>query len=206
MSQPANAYRQLSVESATPLGLVVMLYDGAIAAMQRAATAIEARDVQTKCDQLNRALAIIAQLEGTLNFELGGAVAQTLKTLYVHARAQALKANIEDSPQILRALIDNFTTVREAWSEADRRPSDSPATAASEAISDPPSPANFDIETSPYAPAPPLPADGAPYGASPATAANEAVPAVPSPATRGRGRSPYGASTDPECGSWRVAA
>ena len=43
MRQPASAYRQLSVESATLTGLVVMLYDGAITALQRAMAAIDAK-------------------------------------------------------------------------------------------------------------------------------------------------------------------
>jgi flagellar protein FliS len=122
MKNPALAYRQLSVQSATPIGLVVMLYDGAIAALQQAITAIEARDISKKCTQLNRALAIILQLEGTLNFEAGGEVAQTLKGLYTHARGQMLKANIDNSPEILRPLVERLSAVREAWYEADHRP------------------------------------------------------------------------------------
>jgi flagellar secretion chaperone FliS len=120
MRHPALSYRQFSVQGATNLGLVVMLYDGAIAAMQRTIAAIEAHDIENKCAQLNRALAIIAQLEGTLNFELGGEVAQTLKTFYVYARTQATKANIQNSAEMLRALIEQFSTVREAWEQADR--------------------------------------------------------------------------------------
>jgi flagellar protein FliS len=103
-----------------------MLYDGAIAAMQRAVSAIEAYDIPKKCTHLNRAQAIIMQLEGTLNFELGGEVAQTLKALYVYARAQMLKANIENSAETLRSLIDKLSTVREAWYEADHRPTTAP--------------------------------------------------------------------------------
>lgn len=128
MNHPAQTYRQFAVQGNTPLGLVVMLYDGAIAAMQRAADAIEAHDIKKKCTQLNRAVAIIVQLEGTLNFEVGGEVAQTLKALYVYARAQALKANIENSPAVLRSLIEKFSTVREAWYEAEHRPSPTPTT------------------------------------------------------------------------------
>ena len=45
MRHPAQAYRHLSVQGATPLGLVVMLYDGAIASLQRTITAIEAHDI-----------------------------------------------------------------------------------------------------------------------------------------------------------------
>ena len=140
MNHPAHTYRQFSVQGATPLGLVVMLYDGAIAALQRAVTAIEDHDIQKKCHHLNRALAIIVQLEGTLNMELGGEVAQTLKAFYGYARAQAMKANIENSSEILRSLIEKFSTVREAWYEADHRPSPPPTTPASERSLHAPSP------------------------------------------------------------------
>jgi flagellar protein FliS len=140
MNHPAHTYRQFSVQGATPLGLVVMLYDGAIAAMQRAVAAIEAHDTQKKCDDLKRALAIILQLEGTLNMELGGEVAQTLKAFYLYSRGQAIKANIENSPEILRSLIEKFSTVREAWYEAEHRPSPSPTIAAGEGSPRAPSP------------------------------------------------------------------
>jgi flagellar protein FliS len=98
-----------------------MLYDGAITFLQRAVAAIEAHDIEKKCQHLNRALAIIVQLEGSLNFEQGGEVAQTLRAFYAYARAQAMKAHAENSAEILRALIENFTTVREAWREGERR-------------------------------------------------------------------------------------
>jgi flagellar protein FliS len=96
-----------------------MLYDGAIAGLQRAITAIAAHDIEKKCAHLNRALAIIAQLEGTLDFERGGEVAQTLKQFYVHARARVLQANIQDSHDILAALVQQFLTIREAWEQVD---------------------------------------------------------------------------------------
>lgn len=164
MSQPARTYRQFSVQGATPLGLVVMLYDGAIAAIWRAANAIEAHDIQQKCTDLNRALAIIAQLEGTLNFALGGEVAQTLKVLYVYSRSEMLKANLENSPQILRSLIEKLATVREAWYEADHRLPDPPTVSANEGFiggrpPEPPRgpelvPSERSPERSPYGPSP----------------------------------------------------
>jgi len=162
MRHPGLAYRQFSVQTATPLGLVVMLYDGALTALRGAVTAIEAHDISNKCTQLNRAQAIVLQLEGTLNFELGGEVAQTLKALYVHARAQMLKANIENSPEILRALIEKISTVREAWNEADHRPSTSPSIPPGGEsprevyeTEQQPSPSTYVCEDSPYAPSPP---------------------------------------------------
>jgi flagellar secretion chaperone FliS len=124
MRNPALAYRQSSVQGSTPLGRVVMLYDGAITFLNRALAAIEAGDIQKKTDHLKRALAIFAQLEGSLNFEQGGEVARTLKAFYSYARTQALKASLENSLEMLRALIQEFTEVRDAWQEGERRLAD----------------------------------------------------------------------------------
>jgi len=140
MRYPASTYRQVSVQSATPVGLVVMLYDGAIAAIQRAMVAIDARDIEIKCAHLGRLDGIIAQLEGSLDFERGGQVAQTLKLFYMHARGQSLKANIENSKEILAALARQFATVREAWEQVEHPKSPLPATSISEDSAHSPSP------------------------------------------------------------------
>src|SRR5580692_7433358 len=103
MKNPVGAYRQFSVQGATPFGLIVLLYDGAISALRSAIKAMEAQDIEQKCHHIKRALAIIVQLEGSLNFELGGEVAKTLKSLYVYTRVRAQKANIENSPEMLQA-------------------------------------------------------------------------------------------------------
>ncbi|MGD0127689.1 MAG: flagellar export chaperone FliS [Terriglobia bacterium] len=121
MRHPAHTYRQESVQGASPLGLVVMLYDGAITALLRAIAAIEAHDIEAKCRHLNRALAIILQLEGTLNFEQGGEIAQYLEGFYAYSRAKITKANVENSAEFLGPLIEYFTSLRDAWKEGEQR-------------------------------------------------------------------------------------
>ncbi len=128
MRYPASTYRQQSVQGATPLEMVVMLYDGAVTALQCAIAAIEAKDIEKKCNHLCRLDGIIAQLEGSLDFERGGEVAQTLKLFYTHARGQSMKANVENSKEILASLVEQFSTVREAWEQI-ARPSPTSATA-----------------------------------------------------------------------------
>jgi len=135
MKHAARSYGQHAVEGASPVSLIVMLYDGAIAALGRALSAMEARDIEKKCAQINRALAIICQLEGSLDFEKGGEVAKMLKVFYAHARTRALQANIQNSREMLASLLEQFSTVREAWAQVERptsptagpaRPSGSP--------------------------------------------------------------------------------
>jgi flagellar protein FliS len=120
MRNPAATYRQLAVEGASPLELVVMLYDRAIADLQRAMTAVEAHDIQQRTDHLNHFFSILAQLEGSLDHERGGEVAKDLETFYQIAKAQALNAAIKNSKEILSELSEHFATLRDAWQEGER--------------------------------------------------------------------------------------
>ena len=126
MNHPASTYRQHAVQGASPVSLVVMLYDGAIVALQRARRAMEACDIERKCAHVNRALAIICQLEGSLDFEKGGEVAQTLKKFYVHARCRVLQANIQNSREMLASLVEQFSALREAWVQVEHPRSSPP--------------------------------------------------------------------------------
>ena len=121
MNHPAYTYRQLSVQGASPLELVVMLYDAVITALLRASVAIEAQDIEGRCRHLNRALAVIIQLEGTLNFEQGGEIARDLQAFYAYSRAKIMKANVDRATEILRSLIEHFTALRDAWKEGEQR-------------------------------------------------------------------------------------
>jgi len=119
MKHPAHTYRQFAVQGATAVGSIVMLYDGAITGLQRAITAIEARDIEKKCAHLSHALAIVVYLEGILNLEQGGEIARNLKRFYMHARGSVLEANIENSKEILTSLIRQFSELRAAWQQVE---------------------------------------------------------------------------------------
>jgi flagellar protein FliS len=120
MRNPAAAYRQLAVESASNLELVVMLYERAIVDLQRAITAIEAHDIEQRTKHLNHFFSLIAELEGSLDHERGGQVAKNLAMFYEHARAQALDAAIRNSKETLSKLSELFSTLRDAWREGER--------------------------------------------------------------------------------------
>ena len=121
MNHPARTYRQFSVQGATPLGLVVMLYDRAIADLQRAIEAVEAHNIEQRTKHLNHFLSVIVQLEGSLDHERGGQVAKNLARFYRFARAQAFNAAVKNSKEILGQLLEHFSTLRDAWREGEGR-------------------------------------------------------------------------------------
>jgi flagellar protein FliS len=114
----AHAYRQTQVQSRTPLELVVMLYDGAIRFIGTARGAIERRDIPARRDALQRALAIVAELQNTLNLEAGGEIAASLDRLYTYvtdrlitAAAQNSVAPLDEARKVLETLRDGWSTI-----------------------------------------------------------------------------------------------
>lgn len=113
----AAAYRQTSVQSSSPLQLVVLLYDGAIRHMSAARDAMSRRDLVARRDGLSRAMAIIAELQSTLNIKDGGAVAQSLDQLYVYVLELIVQANMRNDPRPLDEAERLLGPLRDAWAQ-----------------------------------------------------------------------------------------
>lgn len=119
MSFAANrgltSYRQVEVQSRTPLELVTMLYDGALRFLGAARDAIERQDINSRRESLNRALAIIAELQSTLNMEQGGEVAAELDRLYEYANMRLLDAAMRNDVEPVDEVRRIFEILREGW-------------------------------------------------------------------------------------------
>lgn len=110
-----STYRQTEVQSRTPLELVVMLYDGGLAFIHQARTAIERGDIAARRDATSRALAVVSQLQSTLNMEAGGDVARQLDELYTWITGRLLKATADNSVEPLDEAARVLAMLRESW-------------------------------------------------------------------------------------------
>lgn len=110
-----STYRQTQVQSRTPLELVVMLYDGALKFLNVAREAIERRDLMARRDAMSRALAIISELQSTLNMDEGGEIAQRLDALYSFVTQRILQAAQENSVAPLDEAMRVLDTLRASW-------------------------------------------------------------------------------------------
>jgi flagellar protein FliS len=95
----ANAYARIGLETgvaaATPQRLVVMLYDGALAALAEARRHILAGDTPQKGRAIGKAIAIVSEgLKGSLNMARGGTIALHLHDLYDYLERRLLAANL----------------------------------------------------------------------------------------------------------------
>lgn len=116
---PARAYRQLSIQSASPIGLIVLLFNSALSSLHKAEKAAEAGEIESRVRELNHVLDIVAELRSVLDFERGGDVARQFDVFYRMVEVQILKANIENSPVIIQDLISHFVKIRDAWQQVD---------------------------------------------------------------------------------------
>ncbi len=110
-----NRYLETAVETASPVRLVVMLYDGAIRFLHEALHAIQNRDYETKNLKYQRAQKILAELISSLDFEKGGEIAENLFRLYTYMYNQLVEANIQDSVERTEHVIHLLSELREAW-------------------------------------------------------------------------------------------
>jgi len=138
-------YRQSSARGATPVRLVVLLYEQIIADLRRADKAMEQSDVELRTLEINHALIVIAHLQGTLNLEKGGDVARNLYRFYCLLQNELVRAQAQASRQVIQELTAYLLSLREAWLEVEQAenglphpqavPADSPAAGSSAGFS-----------------------------------------------------------------------
>ncbi len=112
-------YRRASTQQASAAGLVIALYDTLAGDLSRAASAMEQRNIQTRCDQLTHGFAVLQHLEMMIDCEHGGTTATSLQRFYRHIRGQMLQAQFKLSPEILREQVQIVLEVRQAWQQID---------------------------------------------------------------------------------------
>ncbi|MGH9482667.1 MAG: flagellar export chaperone FliS [Terriglobales bacterium] len=118
----ANTYHRRAAAGATPVGLIVLLYQAAVVALRRGIAAMDAGDIEARTLALNRVLALVAELKASLNYETGGEVARQFARFYHLAERLILQASCQKDAEPLRELLEQFVRVRDAWQQVDKLP------------------------------------------------------------------------------------
>jgi flagellar protein FliS len=129
-NSPASVYQQLAARTASPVGLVVSLYDTILRDLRRAQAALLAGNVERRVFELNHALTVIAHLQSVLNHERGGEAAKHFDRFYHATRAMILDANVRCTPESLQEIIDLYTSLRQAWQQIEPQPASTHAVPA----------------------------------------------------------------------------
>jgi flagellar protein FliS len=124
----AQHYLQTQVRSRTPLELVVMLYDGALRAVTTAAEAAAKRDIRTRRDNVSKALGILAELQGSLDREKGGKIAEDLDDLYAWMTSRLVDATVKQDVKPLNEVKKVLEVLRDGWQQIAAAPVPTAAT------------------------------------------------------------------------------
>jgi len=117
MYKRSNTYQEIAVQTSSPTKLVVMLYEGAIRFLGQSVTAIKSKDIDTKRQSIDRAMAVIQHLQSTLDRDRGGDVAAELDRLYIYITSKVLEGSTKLQTAPLEEAIKLLNVLRSGWEE-----------------------------------------------------------------------------------------
>src|SRR5579863_3097818 len=95
------SYREAAARGATPVKLVVLLYEQALDDLRRALSALKAGEIEERTRRINHAITVIGQLHASLDLEQGGSVARNLERFYGLVRRGLMEAQFQQSARAL---------------------------------------------------------------------------------------------------------
>ena len=110
-----DRYQQVDIETASPVAIVAKLYEGALRNGAQAREHLQAGRVRERVDKLSKAMAIVEELQRTLDMERGGEIATNLDDLYTFVTERLLRANLDGSLEALDEAMRVLSTLNEGW-------------------------------------------------------------------------------------------
>ncbi len=111
-------YQQNQIASASKEQILLMLYDGAIKFIRQARQGLKNGDRKQKGEGISRAVNIVGELDATLDFNIGGEIAENLDALYHFIIRQLTQGNLKDDDQALSVAESLLLDLRQTWEEA----------------------------------------------------------------------------------------
>ena len=112
---------QVATKTASPGQLVLMLYDGAIRFLEGALRGFGLEDPAesnaTINDNVQRAQAILDELNAALNMGAGGEFAEKLRGLYTYLDRRLFESNMRKEAEGIEEVVIRLSTLRDAWRE-----------------------------------------------------------------------------------------
>ena len=116
VKESARIRVETGVVAASPQRLVVMLYEGAIAACNSALLHMQSGNVAEKGTALSKAIMIIESgLRASLNQQAGGEISANLDALYAYMSNRLYIANLRNQPEPISEVMQLLGDFKAAW-------------------------------------------------------------------------------------------
>jgi flagellar secretion chaperone FliS len=116
---PINTYEENRILTASPLGLVKILYTAATRAVQTARKHLGAGDIASRSREITKAQEIILELASSVNPSKAPELSERLLALYDYMQARLIEANMEQKDEPLATVDSLLRTLQEAWSQVE---------------------------------------------------------------------------------------
>ncbi|WP_339278962.1 flagellar export chaperone FliS [Paenibacillus sp. FSL W8-1187] len=112
---PYQTYQQRSAETATPIQLVLMLYDGAIRFAKQGMDAAVKKNYELANSSYCKAEAVVNELIASLDFSYP--ISKELVRIYEYVLHQLIQANIYKKAEPAEEAIAHLAELRDAWKQ-----------------------------------------------------------------------------------------
>ena len=112
---PTDTYKKSQIETASPIDLIIMLYDRAIILLDKAINEISEGKYEEKNTSLTKATDIVFELLTTLDNDKGGEIASSLTRLYNFVIREITTANTSLNTKELDNAKRVLSELRESW-------------------------------------------------------------------------------------------
>lgn len=113
----AKLYKETQIETASPLRLVVILYEIILSSIDQALLHLETKKYDLLNKELSRAQDGIIELILALDFEKGGEIANNLYSIYLYCSKRLFEGNIEKNRDMLIEVKNILIKLKEAWEQ-----------------------------------------------------------------------------------------
>ncbi len=116
----AYAYKSnqtMSVMTADPMKLVIMIYEGGIKNLKASKHAMENKNIEKRNKFIYKSQDFINELINGLNFELGGDVSKNLYSLYEYFIWSLNMAIIKNSTDYVDSVLSNMEELLSSWKQ-----------------------------------------------------------------------------------------
>ena len=107
-----------NVVSTDPMELVCLLYQHALDSVRNARRYLASGDIAERGKAISKAVAIIGELNSSLDHKAGGAISTNLENLYAYMTLRLTEANIRKQDKPLAEVESLLSTLSQAWQEA----------------------------------------------------------------------------------------
>ena len=114
----ASGYLENKVFAADPVGLVCLLYEGAIDSLLQARACLQEGRIHERSEAISKAMRIVLELQSSLDEERGGEISRGLAQLYAYIQERLAETNAQQKIGPLEEALRLLSIVDEGWKAA----------------------------------------------------------------------------------------